>query len=249
MNPHRITLASLLFGFLLFFANPVSASVRCEIPYGGRQVCVTTGQLQVNKQVFCDKLLVGNSDKQVCKDSPDGFIDNMGENFHRYSPNEEIRFRISVKNVGDANFSKVTVTDIPAGDFLVPVTGSLTFDLSDLKPGETRSQEIKMRVLDTNRLPQNNTVCVVNAAEASAEGNTDRDTSQVCLERKVLGIEKGGQITMLPSTGVEDLLLGLGSISGLLAGAKLTSFGKWGFKKTYHQIVEGRFNKKEGGEN
>lgn len=242
---YLLILAPLLF-VSLFFTKPASAAVRCETQYGGTQVCVTTGQLQVNKQIFCDPALSGNEDKQICKDTSDRFIDNMGLNFHRFSPGEEVRFRIKVKNVGDAALGKVTVTDTPPTIFLQTTSGPLTFDLTNLQPGEVRQQEIKMKVLDTDSLPQNSTVCVVNAVEASAEDNKDRDTSQVCLERKVLGVKVVPETKELPSTGAEVWLLSFGSVSALLGGAKLTRFKRKQFTQSYYQITENRFIQKGG---
>lgn len=214
---------------LLFFGKPTFAAVRCETQYGGTQVCVTTGQLQVNKQIFCDPALSGNEDEQICKDTSDRFIDNMGLNFHKFAPGEEVRFRIRVKNVGDAAFSNVSVTDTPQSGFFQLSSGSLNFNLTNLNPGETRDTDIKFKVADTNLLPQNNVICVINTAQASAESNTDRDTSQLCLERKVLGVVKE-----LPRTGPEAWFLTLfGGAVGLLAGAKLLRVGR--MQKERHQ--------------
>lgn len=228
-----------------------SAAVRCETQYGGREVCVTTGQLQVNKQVFCDTSLPGNEDEQICKDTADRFIDNMGINFHKFFPGEEIRFRIRVKNVGDATFSKVTVSDTPQSNFFELTSGSLNFDLTDLKPGETQERELRLRVLDTINIPANNVICVINSAEARADGEADRDTAQVCLERKVLGVEKGGvpPVKELPATGPEAWFLTLfGSAAGVAAGFRLRKYGRIQYAdESYYQITENRFNMKGRG--
>ena len=192
MNLDRAERWIFLSGFILILIllsliipKPTLAAVRCETQYGGTQVCLTTGQLQVNKEIF---------DPQNKK-----YVDNLGINDYKFSPGELLSFRISIKNVGDAVLNKVTVTDTPQAGFLDLATGALNFDLIDLKPGETRQQELKLRVVDESKLPQNNVICIINAAEASAENHRDRDTSQICLERKVLGV---AVVKELPKTGL-----------------------------------------------
>lgn len=242
MNPNRAEIGSikiqywliltlLLFGFL-FLAKPASAAVRCETQYGGTEVCVTTGQLQVDKEVF---------DPQNNK-----YVDNLGINDYKFSPGELISFRINIKNVGDALLSKVTVTDTPQAGFLDLATGALNFDLIDLKPGETKQQELKLRVVDASKLPQNNVICVINTAQANADSNSDKDTAQLCLERKVLGVK----VTELPKTGPEAWFLTLfGGAAGLLAGARLLRVGR--MQKERHQsdyqMAQSMINKKGRG--
>lgn len=224
-----LILTSLLFGFL-FLVKPVSAAVRCETQYGGTQVCITTGQIQVNKEIF---------DPQNKK-----FVDNLGINDFKFSPGELLSFRISVKNVGDATLSKVTVTDTPQEGFLDLATGALNFDLSDLKPGETRQQELKFRVVDESKLPQNNVICIINAAEAAADNSRDRDTTQLCLERKVAPPVETKQ---LPKTGPEGWLLTLfSSVAGLIAGTRLVRAGRMHYEtvKNDFQMTENRIIKK-----
>lgn len=200
MLPNRAEISSLfkyffaflgIIAFSLLFQQNVSAAVRCETQYGGTQVCVTTGQLQVDKEVF---------DPQNKK-----YVDNLGINDYKFSPGELISFRISIKNVGDATLGNIAVTDIPQAGFLDLVTGALNFNLTNLAPGETRQQELKLRVVDESKLPQNNVICIINAAEASADSNKDRDTAQLCLERKVLGV----QAKELPRTGLPVAALAL----------------------------------------
>lgn len=252
MNSHLqylLILALLLF-VSLFLTKPAFAAVRCETQYGGTQVCVTTGQLQVNKQIFCDPALSGNEDKQICKDTSDRFIDNMGLNFHRFSPGEEVRFRIKVKNVGDVTLSNVAVSDTPQAGFFELTSGSLNFNLTNLQPGETRDQELKFKVVDTASFPQNNVICVINTANASADNFSDRDTAQLCLEKKVLGV----QAKELPKTGFGTWLILFGSVLSLAIGFKFTRFGN----KVYscansvcaaYFIAKNRFNQKVKGVN
>lgn len=242
MRPNQAGRWIFLSGFILVLVllslitpKPTLAAVRCETQYGGTEVCVTTGQLQVNKEIF---------DPQSKQ-----YVDNLGINDYKFSPGELLSFRISIKNVGDATLSKVTVTDTPQAGFLDLVTGALNFDLIDVKPGETRQQELKLRVVDASQLPQNNIICIINAAEASADSNKDRDTAQFCLERKVLGV----QPKELPKTGFGTGLLTLfGSVLGLTVGFKFTRFGNKVYSYannvyTAYFIAENRSNQKVKG--
>lgn len=175
----------------LFVAASAQAAVRCEAQYGGGQVCVTTGNLQISKEVFDPK------EKK--------FVDNLGINDYRFTPGEEVTFRLKVKNVGDAAFSKVNVSDsLPL--VLEFISGSKDFELTDLKVGKTEEKEFKARVVSSDKFPSDkNLVCVVNSAEAKSSDMSDRDTAQLCLERKVSAIAPAA----LPATGPEGTVFAL----------------------------------------
>lgn len=198
-NWKPILLTVLLGGFLLL-AKDAFAAVRCETQYGGGEVCVRTGKLQINKKV---------------KNPTDGsFIDNLGLTSYKFAPGEEITFRLEIKNVGDATFSKVNVKDsLP--EYLEKLSGDLEFEIGDLTVGETEEREIKAKVAG---LPNDKTtICVVNIAEAWSGDEHDKDTAQVCLEKKVLAA--------VPVTGPSSLLLILSMIAGF-AGLSLIKFSK-----------------------
>lgn len=235
-----------VFSFFLFFFSLVIpkvtlAAVRCETQYGGTQVCVTTGQLQIDKEIY---------DPQNKK-----YVDNLGINDYRFSPGELISFRLSIKNVGDATLGNVAVSDTPQAGFLDLATGALNFNLTNLAPGETRQQELRFKVVDASKFPQNNVICIVNAAEANADNSHDRDTSQICLERKVLAVETKGGLPQalpkeLPKTGPEGLLLGLvGSVAGLVTGMRLMRVGKIqsdAFETNYFLVLDRIIRKERG---
>ncbi len=172
----------------LVFARPVFGAVRCETQYGGGEVCVRTGNLQIIKQVF-------NPDNNE-------FVDNLGLTSHRFLNGDEVTFDLTIKNIGDETFNKVTVTDtLPSHMDLV--SGDLNFEIDNLDPGESVDRKIVARVKDVG---DNEVICEVNTAEANAEDgddNHDKDTSQVCMGKKVLGV------TTLPSTGPSGVILAL----------------------------------------
>lgn len=183
--------------FTLFSLNqPVWAAVRCEKQYAG-EVCIRTGELQINKVVW---------DPQNQR-----FVDNLDVTDHKFSPGEEVVFQLRIKNVGDAALERVEVKDtLPF--FLFLTSGSLSFEVTDLTPGETEEREIKARVVSAESLPNNQSIfCDVNVAEARAGELRDRDTAKVCVTKKVLAVK------VLPPTGFQNLSLFL--VLAIVTGA------------------------------
>jgi uncharacterized repeat protein (TIGR01451 family) len=190
---------------LLFVAKPLLAAVRCETYYGG-EVCVRTGELQIDKEVW---------------DIEDGlFVDNMGLTDYKFAPGEEITFKLKIKNVGDEKFDKVYVKDtLP--DYLELISGDLEFEIDDLEVDETEEREIKARVVSADKFPDDTTICDKNTAEVWSGDEKDKDTAQICMEEKVLGVK------VLPPTGPEYWLgLLLFSIAAGAIGLYLTKFNK-----------------------
>lgn len=208
-----LTSSAILLTAAVIFAKETYAAVRCEIQYGGREVCVRTGQLQIDKEVFDP-----NQNK---------FVDNLGINDRKFAPGEEITFKLIIKNVGDATFDKVTVTDtLPS--LLERISGDLNFEITNLGSGQTQEREFKVKAVSKDRFPNNQTtVCVINTAEAISGNEKDRDTAQVCLERKVVGPAPTEKPKELPPTGPEDwfLFLTLSLLSGT-TGVYLLAFRK-----------------------
>lgn len=202
MNNWVATTFSLFVLSLSLTLTPVYSAVRCETQYGGREVCVRTGQLQIDKEVF--------------NPQENKFVDNLGINDHKFAPGDGITFRFKAKNVGDATFDNISVSDsLPS--LLELVSGSTSFTISGLTPGKTEEREIKVKVTASGNFPGDKTiVCVVNTAEASSGNEKDRDTAQVCLERKVVG-PAPAVAPAIPPTGPEDWLPLL--VLSLLTGA------------------------------
>jgi uncharacterized repeat protein (TIGR01451 family) len=192
------------------FATPVSAAVRCETQYGGGQTCVKTGAIQINKQV-CDP------DKGTCSLGSEGlsgrFVDNLGLNSHKFSVGETVTFRLSVKNVGDATFDWVDVTDTLPSQFKL-VEGNATQRLTNLTAGQTQDLFLKAEVVSTDSVS-----CVSNTAKAMTNDNqSDTDMSQVCLQ---------GAAKALPQSGPEDFyIMPLLSLIAGTSGLYLLRFAK-----------------------
>ena len=182
-----ILIFSILLVLTAITTQPIFATVRCETQYGGGQVCVKTGELQINKKVW-------DSQNQI-------FVDNLGITSHKFTSGEEIVFQIEIKNVGDETFDKVDVQDtLP--NYLELSSGELFFTIENLEPGESETREIRVKVVSVDKLPNDKTlICDINTAEGWTDSEKDKDTTQICIEKRILGI------TRLPPTGPKGWLI------------------------------------------
>lgn len=177
----------IVLGMVLSTAKSASAAVRCETQYGGNEVCVTTGQLQINKKIW-------NSDNSE-------WVDNLSITSHKFQTGDTVRFKLTVKNVGDNTLHNVKVVDtLPNFLFFTGTTAS-EFKMDYLNPDESRDFEVEARVVSESQLTVDQ-ACDVNVAEANSdEDEHDKDTAQLCVTKKVLGV------TTLPKTGPANTLL------------------------------------------
>jgi len=173
-------------------------------------------------QILVDKKIKDNSKKD------DVYVDNLGANDYHFSPGEDVNFKITLKNTGNTTFEKVEVKDF-LPQYVDYVLGSgdvnkdirdITTEYEDLKTDESKEFEIRGRVFSANEIPNNQGLyCVINKVEVSANGQTDSDTAQLCIEKKVLGAQ--------PPTGANILPLGISLMGisglGLLLKKKLTT--------------------------
>jgi len=144
--------------------------------------------------------------KTVRRPSDGNFVDNLSSTDYLFSPGEEIIFKIWIKNYGDEKFDRIEINDF-LPNYVELVSGQTEIDFSDLNAGDTREYEIKVKVVDADRLPaESGLFCLVNKAEVIADTRKDEDTAQVCI-----GAEEAGQVlgvADMPATGA-DLLFGL----------------------------------------
>lgn len=177
----------IVLGMVLSTAKSASAAVRCETQYGGNEVCVTTGELQINKKIW-------NSDNSE-------WVDNLYITSHKFQTGDTVRFKLTVKNVGDNTLHNVKVVDsLPNFLFFTGTTAS-EFKIDYLNPDESRDFEVEARVVSESQLTVDQ-ACDVNVAEATSdEDEHDKDTAQLCVTKKVLGV------TTLPKTGPANTLL------------------------------------------
>lgn len=163
-------------------------------------------------------------DKMVRNPKTGAYVDNLGLVDEKYISDNAVYFKITVQNTGDSVISRVTVVDtLPP--YVTYVTGgsydsasrNVTFYFDKVAPNEARSTILQVKVVPVKDLPAEKSVlCPVNKVVASAPDiGIDEDTSQFCIERKVMAQK-------VPETGDPiGLILGLGSIPTLLAGIKL----------------------------
>lgn len=188
------------------------AAQSCTTQYGGTTTCVPT-DLTINKQV---------------KNTVTGiFVENLGVSDTPFGVGSDVLFRLTIRNGSGETFNPVTVRDV-LPEHLTFVAGpgtydnktrTLTFTLTNLIAGETRTQEIMVKVVTT--IPQDKSmICEQNYAEVSALNRKDNDSSQVCMASKVIGT------TTLPVAGFDDLLLILPFVGTAIGGLAMLKNGR-----------------------
>lgn len=207
-------IVSIISLFLVLLSSGTAlADTSCQPVYGGGQNCITVGKVLVNKTV---------QNPQTGQ-----FVDNLGPNDPKFSPNQNVIFNVSITNTGSTTIPQVTVKDVFPG-FVTFVSGPgnfdnstriLTFSESNVNPNETRTETLQVKVVDVSQLPASDMVtCVVNQASITASDTSmSQDNSGFCIQKQQ-ATTKGGlpvfpapKATTTPSTGPE-----LFSLIGLL---------------------------------
>lgn len=147
------------------------------------------------------------------------YVDNLTPSDPRFAPNQEIYFKIKVKNTSTSDITNVTVKDyVPL--YLTPIEGPGTWDQNtriiswnagDFQVDEEKVYYIKMKINPQNQLPADKGLfCLVNKVEALSDEAVDDDTAQFCIEKQVTGVKK------VPSAGPEMGILLLSTQFALL---------------------------------
>lgn len=204
-----LLLQAAIYGFVL--ASLALAQYGCP-PYGAE--CPPASRLVVDKLV---------RDPSQSGKGGDVFVDNLTLFDYRFSPSEEIIFKIKIKNTGNIAFNQVNLQDLlpSVADFLLE-DGALRSDIREinttlynLESGQTQEVYVRTRVKPANQIP-GGIFCqeagAVNRAIARAENQPDtEDTSSFCVENRVLGV-----VPEQPKAGPEmAVLAGLFGITGL----------------------------------
>lgn len=143
------------------------------------------------------------------------FVDNLFNNDPHFLPEQEVTYRIEIRNNTQSELNNIQVQDKLPNElnFLVgpgnfdPNTRTLTFAVDRLASGETKSFEIKGKVKPANELTAVPLNCEVkNTATAVIGKAPAQDTSLICIETKVLGV-----VQELPKTGPGNTLVWIGS--------------------------------------
>ncbi len=199
-----------LFSLFLFSATAF-ADVTCQPIYGGGQNCITVGKVAINKTVQNPK--TGE------------FVDNLGINDPKFSPNQTVNFQISITNTGSTVVPQIVVRDIfpkftsfssGPGNF-DNNTNTLTFIANNLNPNETRNFAIQGKIVDANQIPTDVNCDPINQAILTATDSSQaHDEARFCIQKAQV-TTKGGlpilppaPVTTTPPTGPEMIpLIGL----------------------------------------
>ncbi|OGH37462.1 MAG: hypothetical protein A3B44_02485 [Candidatus Levybacteria bacterium RIFCSPLOWO2_01_FULL_38_21] len=213
MNKVYLFISALVIFAFMTSTRGVLADTACQPIYGGGQTCVQIGNVLINKTVQ--------------NPQTGAFLDNLNINDPKFTPSSNVTFHITVTNTGGSTINKTTVKDtLPGFVSFVSGPGSfdsntkvLTFDIGNLKAGESRTFTVAAKVADEKQLPSDQGItCVVNQVMATSDnGQQSSDNSQFCIQKPVLGETKGGlkvlpapKVTITPPTGPEMLpLIGL----------------------------------------
>ena len=187
--------ASLIVLGSLAIAVPKAHADGCTNQYGAAVDCPTSN-IVINKKVRYPT-------------NVNLFVENLTSNDPAYSANDEVEYDVAVTNTSSVDFATVTVIDIfPSQVVFVSGPGryeaaanKLTYELSDLKAGTTVHNRILVKVKDASVFPANQALScdIVNTVTATGPGGqSDQDTSALCVQTKVLGA------STLPVAGFED---------------------------------------------
>ncbi|MBI4066220.1 DUF11 domain-containing protein, partial [Candidatus Gottesmanbacteria bacterium] len=154
------------------------------------------------------------------------FVENILLTDTPYGPGSEVLYRLVIRNASGETHNPVTVTDqLPAeltfvagpGTYSTPGKsgGILTFTLENVIAGETRTQEVLVKVEAATP-----TKCdIVNTAKVTspARPNGDSDTVSICVSKAA---------PTLPVAGFDDLLLILPFVGTALGGLAMLRKGR-----------------------
>ena len=166
-------------------------------------------------------------DKTVKNPVTGEWFDNLDSSTVVFTAKDKVDFKIKIKNTGSEKLTNINVTDTlpPYVDFISGPgeyktdTRELSWTIGELEAGAEQVFDLQVRVWEAEKLPQGGTVCVVNRVWAKSGDKEDSDTSQFCIETRILA-EK------IPETGVDFnlALQTLGCLSLLGVGWRLRKY-------------------------
>lgn len=198
-----IAATAALFG--VFASTAFADTSRCQVIYGGGEVC--------------DEKIQFALDKKVLSPSKGGvFVDNLQTNDARFQAGSNIEYKIIVTNTGDKKISNITVTDtLPqhvtyvSGGSYDNASRKVTYTIKDLDKGAKSELALTVKV-DGNSLPADQSIiCVVNQASGRDDsGATASDSAQACIEKATTPttqVMTTAPVKKIPETGPEMLSL------------------------------------------
>ncbi|MBI2029147.1 DUF11 domain-containing protein [Candidatus Gottesmanbacteria bacterium] len=220
----NIVITSGLFLGSLLFASNVIADSGCTPIYGGGVTCPKRGEMIVDKQIKYSRVEKGGN--------VESWVDNITEfDVRKFKPEEEIEFRIFVRNTGGAMIDEITVTDIwpefvtfisGPGEYTKDqgVNGAVKFKINNLADGESREYHFTGRVYKAENIPNPIRCDLVNRVQISASGDRfNEDIAKFCIQRgdKVItGKKVIPPVKEIPSTGPQEVVLSFAALSSVL---------------------------------
>jgi uncharacterized repeat protein (TIGR01451 family) len=208
MNKQSIIFSILAIVACAFVIAPKANANMCTTQYGGSEECKPS-DLTINKQVI----------NPITK----YFVENLTTTDPTFVPGSEITYRLIIKNNSGETFNPVNVKDI-LPSYLTFVAGqpgtfdydtsanAVNFKLENFYAGETRSFDLRMKVVDASKFPSEKSLfCIANVAEVRALNRFDSDSAQACLQNG----------SVLPVAGFNDLAIVLPFVGVGLGGFAL----------------------------
>jgi len=213
MKKLLVVLAMLLLA-LAVTSNVLADQYGCTGQYGQYGNCPTSTTILIDKKVGkpVGQTKGGNISIQ--------YVDNLSPNDYKFKAGNVVYFQILVKNNSSVVLTNVVVKDtLPAyltaekgPDDYNKVTNIITINVGTLQPDEEKVYTIKTVVKAQTELPADKSlICMVNKVDAYTSNVSDSDTSQLCVEKAVMGAKK------VPAAGPEMGLVLLSGQLGLLA--------------------------------
>lgn len=209
-------------------AAQAAGNSNCQVIYGGGEVCERNIEFSLDK--FVQKANKGGE-----------YVENLNTNDPRFRADQDVVFKVVVKNVGQDTIENMTVTDtLPSYVTFVSGAGNfdknsnkITFTLQNLAKNEQREFIIATKVVGENSLPTDKAInCVVNHVSAvESNGATAKDSSQFCIERAVVAkptpqVFDKTPVKKIPETGAESFLALIGLVPAGIAGFALRKKSK-----------------------
>lgn len=207
---------SLIIALMLLGATPALAQYTSPTtPYSAPQV--------PNASLLINKMVLNPQTNQ--------YVDNLSVDQFQFLPNQEVDFKIIIKNTSQNQLTNIKVTDTLPSQ-LQFLSGPLTFDsstntyfymINSLNPGDSTETTFKTKVKDASSFPSS-VFCMTNLSQATTGNILEQDTSSICASKNVLGVTQ-----QLPKTGPGDelLLISIGaSLLALLIKPKILKGGE-----------------------
>lgn len=159
-----------------------------------------------SQTILMDKMVAYDVASKGAVENTD-YVDNLSVSDYHFKPNQQVYFKLKVKNTSDNKLTDVVVTDtLP--DYVTFVDGdgtynkddnSVTVKAGDLDANQEKNFYITTKILNQDQLPSDKgIVCMTNKSSVNTDqGATDGDTAQFCVEKEVLGVQN------VPATGPE----------------------------------------------